>query len=483
MKVSIVNPNLSGDVSILDIGITYLCTFINQRTKHKADIIDFTFHRRNWASHLIQRLAEQKPDVLGISATSLYMPYCRNIILAAKKEFPSLKVVMGGWHCSIEPEDSISNYPFVEAIVIGDGEFTLAEYLDHLEKNESLENIKGLWFKDREGNIFRNEKRAFIQNIDDLPIPDYDHWEDLDKYFFYNQMLYFMANRGCPFPCTFCSESVIKENVPGPHLRFRNPRLFTQEIRYQYDKYRDRGFRIAHFFDPVFPHFKGWVNEFAEEYKHIGLAQELPFSCFTRIDTTDQERIELLASANCKIMRIGIESGNEYIRNQVYRKHISNEKYFEIVQLLHKNGICVTGFNMLGGPGETKATLKSTFNLVKTLRIDRPIFFTYRPLPKTRGAELVSELGGKILSWTGIDSYHRRSNISTPHLKPGYIMFFRYKCLVYFTLKRTFKLIRKQKLRFFLNFIKYVSRGIKDGVGVEYAIGYFYVCAGDNLLQ
>ena len=223
MKVSIVNPNLSGDVSILDIGITYLCTYINQRTRHKADIIDFTFHRRNWKSHLIQKLEEQKPDVLGVSATSLYMPYCRQIILLAKKAFPSLKVVMGGWHCSIDPEDSIHHYPFVEAIVIGDGEFTLTEYLDRIENGEPLDGIKGLWFKSPSGMTVRNEKRPFIQEIDQLPIPEYDSWDNLDKYFLYNQMLYFMANRGCPFPCTYCSESVIKETVPGPHLRFRDP--------------------------------------------------------------------------------------------------------------------------------------------------------------------------------------------------------------------------------------------------------------------
>ena len=483
MKVSIVNPNLSGDVSILDIGITYLCTFINQRTRHQANIIDFTFHRRNWENHLFNQLKKQKPDVLGISATFLYMAYCRKIILSAKEKFPSMKVIMGGWHCSIDPEDSINHYPFVEAIVIGDGEFALTEYLDRIERDESLEGVKGLWFKDREGHIIRNEKRPFIQDIDALPIPNYDHWEDLDKYFFYNQMLYFMGNRGCPFPCTFCSESVIKGNVPGPHLRFRNPRLFAEEVKAQFDKYKSRGLRIAHFFDPVFPHYKDWVKEFVHEYIRLGLAKELPFSCFSRIDTIDQERIEWLASANCRIVRIGIEAGSEHVRSQIYDKKISNEKCTEVIQLLHKHGIRVTGFTMLGGPGETKKTLQDTLSLVKQLEIDRPIFFTYRPLPKTRAAELVFELGGQILGWGHIDSYHRQSNLSTPYLKPKDILFFRYKCLIYFTLERTLKLVKKQKIRFFSNFLKYVFHGIKDGVGLEYAIGYFYVCAGDNLLE
>ena len=132
MKISIVNPNLSGDVSILDIGITCLVTYIDKRTSHQASIIDFTFHRKAWRQHLKKRLLEEDPDVIGLSATSLYMPYCVDIIRESKKIKPSLNVIMGGWHCCVDPDDAINNYPFVESIIIGDGEFALEEYLDRV---------------------------------------------------------------------------------------------------------------------------------------------------------------------------------------------------------------------------------------------------------------------------------------------------------------------------------------------------------------
>ena len=48
MKISIINPNLTSDPSILDVGITYLATYLNERTKHEASIIDFTYHRKDW---------------------------------------------------------------------------------------------------------------------------------------------------------------------------------------------------------------------------------------------------------------------------------------------------------------------------------------------------------------------------------------------------------------------------------------------------
>ena len=483
MKISIVNPNLSGDISILEIGITYLATYINQKTAHKASTIDFTFNRKNWRKYLQKQIQEKKPDVLGISATSLYMNYCRDIINEAKKIKPSLKIIMGGWHCSIAPEDSINNYQFVEAIILGDGEYPLASYLDALEKKTQLDGIEGLWFRDSDGKIIKNKPNQFIQNIDTLPVPDYDIWDDLEKYFFYNQMLYFIGNRGCPYGCTYCTEAAIKKVIPGNNIRKRNPRLLANEVLFQYNKYKKRGFRIAHFFDPVFPFNEGWVKEFTDEYIKIGLAAQLPFSCFTRIDTIDENRIKMMAAANCKILRIGIEAGNEYIRNTIYKKNISNDEYRRIIGLAHKYGISITGYNLIGGPDESKETLNETFDFINELKVERPIFFTYRPLPETEGAKQIIEYGGKISGWGEIDSLHKKSNISSSKLSSGYIMYFRYKCLIYYTLKRTFKLLKKQKLVFIINFLSFLLRGLKDGVGLEYVIGYFYVCAGDNLIE
>ncbi|MFH1415418.1 MAG: radical SAM protein [Elusimicrobiota bacterium] len=483
MKVSIVNPNLSGDVSILDIGITCLSTYINERTIHESSIIDFTFHRKKWKKHLAAELCSQDPDVLGISATSLYMPYCREIISEAKKNKDSLKIIMGGWHCAVDPDDSINNYPQVDAIIMGDGEYALEEYLDNLENSKPFSGIKGVWFRDNTGKIVRNTTRPLIEDLDSLPFPDYDQWKDIDKYLFYNQMLYVIGNRGCPFSCTYCSEALKREKIPGPHIRWRTPESFVEEIRYHYEKYKNRGMRIAHIFDPVFPNNKEWLFGFVTAYKKSGLSGELPFSCFTRADTIDEERIKMLASANCRILRTGIEAGNEGIRRGIYNKNISNDQYRRVFEMIHKEGIKITGYNMLGGPGETPETLKDTFDFVRELDVDRPIFFTYRPLHKTRSAEILLEKGGKVTGWDGIDSLHRRYNIVTDSLNPRKVGLFRYKCLFYFTLRRAFRLIKKQKAGFFINLIRFFIAGFRDGLDFEYIIGYFFVCAGDNLTE
>lgn len=482
MRISIISPNFSSDVSVVDIGMTYLATYLNERTRHKANIVDFTYHRLDWKRHLRKNIEAFRPDVIGISTVSMFMQYTKKIAREIKEKY-NLPVILGGYHPTLCPEDAISPAD-VDAICVGDGEYTLTEYLDAMEEGRPYAGIKGLWYKEG-GAVKKNALRELIQDVDSLPIPNYDLWEDLDKFIFYNGVIYFIGTRGCPFPCTYCSEFPMRDAVPGKHFRVRNPREYAREMKVQWLKYKDRGMKVAHTFDPVFTINTEWVREFCDEYIKIGLSKELPFSCFTRADTVDEERITMLAKANLRVARIGIEAGNERIRKEVYEKNIPTEQYRKVFRLLHENGIAVTGYNILGGPGETMETMKETFDLVRELKVDRPIFFTYRPLPKTKGAEKVLELGGKIDkgSWERIDSLHQRSNVYTQSLTPRQIVRFRRKCLMYFMTRRTWKLLKEQHVMFFFNFLRYLTRGVLDGVHPQYVVGYFFVSGGKNVIS
>ncbi len=460
-------------------GITYLATYLNTRTRHQAQIIDLTYHRRDWQPYLKKKIEEFSPDAIGISVVSMFMQYTRQIAKEIKTHY-DLPIILGGYHATLCPDDCISLNE-VKAICIGDGEYALTEYLDALEEKRTAEGARGMWAKEN-GHLIKNQLRELIQDTGSLPMPDYDYWEDLDKFIFYTGVIYFIGTRGCPYTCTYCSEFPMRKATPGKHFRVRDPRAYAREIKLQWEKYKDRGMKVAHTFDPVFTFDKKWLREFSEEYINIGLSKILPFSCFCRADTIDEEKVELLAAANCKVARIGIEAGNERIRFEVYDKRIPDEQYRKVFRWLHKKGIAVTGYNILGGPGETMQTMLDTFNLARELDVDRPIFFTYRPLPKTEGAKLVTKLGGKIDqdTWEDIDSLHQKSNVYTSSLTPTQIVWFRRACLLYFTTKRALILIGKQRHRFFINLAKYLYRGYKDGISMQYVLGYFMVAGGEN---
>lgn len=291
MRISVISPNLSGCCSILDIGVTCLATYINERTEHKANIIDYTFKTKHWKQYLKNRLEEFKPDVIGITTTSLFMRYVRMTIEEIRKEYSSsVPIILGGYHTTLNPESAIQENG-VDAIVLGEGEYITADYLDALAQGKNLDGITGLWYK-KDGEIFRNSKRPWIENIDSLPIPDYDLWEDIDKYFYFIGQLWFMGTRGCPFKCTNCSEEPMTKAIPGKRFRVRDPKGYVQEIKYQWLKYKGHGFRMAHPFDAVFTANTNWVKDFCDEYKAQGMADKLPFSVFTHGATSQEEKIK-----------------------------------------------------------------------------------------------------------------------------------------------------------------------------------------------
>jgi len=481
--MSVISPNLSGCCSILDIGVTCLATYLNQRTQHKANILDYTFKTRYWKEYLKAELDKFKPDVIGITTTSLFMRYVRMTIEEIRKEYSqSVPIVLGGYHTTLNPDSAIGESG-VDVIVHGEGEFIITDYLDALSKGQPLDGITGLWYK-KDGKVYKNPKRGWIEDIDSLPIPDYDLWEDIDKYFYFISQLWFMGTRGCPFKCTNCSEEPMSRALPGKRFRIRDPRGYVQEIKHQWSKYKHRGFRMAHPFDAVFTSNLNWVKEFCDEYKKQGLAAKLPFSVFTHGATSQEEKVKALAEAGCREVRIGIESGNERVRNEVYGKHATNAQLRESFKFFRMYGINTIAYNMLGGPTETKEMLWETYRFNKELDPNKPIFFIFRPLPGTDIINMVDGLGEEIDAAAmshEIDTLHWGAALKSNKRSESFVEYFQLRCFAYFVSRRIWRLVKKQKLRFFINMARYMYRARKLNLDMRIAFAYFLASCGDSL--
>ena len=483
MKISVISPNLSGCCSILDIGVTALATYVNERTPHKANVLDYTFRRTKWKEYLREQLNAFKPDVIGITTTSLFMNYVRMTIAEIRSVYSqSVPIVLGGYHTTLNPQSAIMEKG-VDAVILGEGEYTLHEYLDALGNGRPLEGIRGLWYKDR-GRVVENEKRPWIEDIDSLPIPDYDLWEDLDKYFYFISQLWFMGTRGCPCKCTNCSEHPMSLAVPGKRFRVRDPRGYVHEIKHQWLKYRDRGFRMAHPFDAIFTANEGWVKDFCDEYRKQGLAGQLPFSVFTHGATSQENKVRMLAEAGCREIRIGVECGNERIRNEIYEKHATNEQIRQAFRSFHAHGLVVIAYNMLGGPTETRETMWETYRFNRELDPNKPIFFIFRPLPGTeiigRCKGLGEEIDGAAMSHD-IDTLHWGAALFSKDRSQRYVEYFQLRCFLYFVPCRIFRLIRRSKHRFFINLVRYLWQGRKNRLEMKIVFAYFLASCGDNL--
>lgn len=479
MNISFVNSLLGGDFSALDIAITSLATYINERTAHRASIIDLAFRRRHWKKTLEMGIRKYKPDLIGISTNTMYMKYVKTIMDEIKRRY-GIPIILGGHHASIYPQETLS-LDGCDIVCIGDGEEALEGVLNRLEHKERLEGLNGIWFRDGD-EIIKNTGGHFRENLDDLPIPDWDLWEDLDKYFYYLGMIYLIGSRGCPYKCTYCDAHGIAEAVGGKYFRLKDPALYAKELFINWNKYKNRGLRLAQLFDPVFTMYEDWVKDFCDAYRFYGIEKEFRYSIFSRIDHLNEKKIKMLAKSGCALLRVGIESGDPYIRNEIYKKNISDEKIREIFRLAKSEGIGFTAFYILGGPAETRQTCNATIKLALELDAERSAFFVFKPFTKEAAKQLV-KYGGWINTalWQKADNIIFDAVVHTKDLSPHQTNFLQKKAYFLTFGRRLIRMIKRQKLKYFSRLFIYMFRGIIDGLNYAYLLIYYHIYGYDNV--
>ena len=416
MRVSFVNPNLQGEL-IPNIGLAYLMTVTDPF--HEISLIDLTFHRNNWKTFVKTMIIKYRPEVVAISCLTFNFEISLKILSYIKEIDPTINSIFGGIHPTLLPKEVLA-HELVDAICIGEGEETFLEYLNQLEKGESLKGIKGIWFKEN-GKIIHNELRPLIPNLDNLPFPNWDLW-DIGKYLKSPSHMHYMdilASRGCPYNCTYCSNHALRRILPGKYVRYRSAENIINEIKSMKEKYQRMGFKFINFWDEIFGLNKKILEEFCQKYIDEGLHEEIFWTCNNRADLVSEKWARLVKKAGCFLVRMGIESGNETIRNKIYNKKITNQQIVDATRILKKNDIMIRFNLMLGGPGETIGTMEESVKIVKKLKPDTFFFSIFQPLPKTRIIEKIRKLKGKIYEngWKNNPNFLQKSLIDFPHLK------------------------------------------------------------------
>lgn len=309
---------------------------------HEADLL--------LASHtpdLRAAIDDYRPDIVAFSALTGVHGAVLSLVEMVKANFPGVTTVMGGPHPTYSPE--VIEKPGLDVICRGEGELAFLELCNKLQAGDDIRNVPNMWVKDRQGNISRNELGP-LAVLDELPFPDREIYY---KYNFLRDlpMKRFIASIGCPYPCTFCHEPVIFQMYKGKgkYYRRKSPQRIVDEIRYIRERYP---LSHVHFSDDLF--FLRNNYDWLEEFSHVyAAAIGLPFSCNIRYDSVVEKSAHLLYKANCFGVAVGLESGNEHLREVVIKKRVKNEHMVEGARLLRERGIKMLTTNMIGLPGET----------------------------------------------------------------------------------------------------------------------------------
>ncbi len=360
-------------------GLASLYSYL-KNAGHNASIIDMQGDRLT-NDDLKKILSAESPQVIGITSMTTMIKTALEIAALAKSVHPAVPVIMGGVHPTVSPGPVLSDR-CVDFVVRGEGEFVLEKLL--AQGLENPQNIQGLCWKEKDGTPIITDKAAIIDDLDSLPYPDYSSFP-VENYIKYTNDLRgirgitMMVTRGCPYKCAFCA---VKETM-GTQWRRLDPENAAKWMMEICRKYNLEG---IWFKDSTFNLNRGWTKSFAETL--ISNNNSYQFQINTRVDLIREDEILLLSKAGLVQVDLGIESGSEKIL-KILKKGITIKQIYTAVDLLKKHKIKVSGFFMIGVPGETEDDVAQTLELARNLDLDRGSVSIFTPLP---GSELYDNL-------------------------------------------------------------------------------------------
>jgi len=215
-----------------------------------------------------------------------------------------------------------------------------------------------------------------------------------------------MVSRGCPFQCTYCCNHAIRKVCPNPaaYIRYKSPDKAIEEIKY----YLKEHGKINHicFQDDILTLNKAWFKKFTSRY--AGEIQ-IPYICNSRFDLMDEEVVEVLKNTGCIELRIGLESGDDFIRKEVLKRAQDKEHILKVGRLCRKKGIRLSVFTMIGIPFENMERILNTVKMTARLKPNAMQTSIYYPYPETDLYNICREKG--FLTDKKLDSYFEKETV------------------------------------------------------------------------
>lgn len=352
-----------------------------KRPQDEITVLDCQAERLDWGD-MEKRIEEANPHIVAVSSLATCNTY--TVIRAldtAKKVAPDAFTLTGGQHFTALAEPSLMEYPSIGAIVRGEGEETLVEVVDAVEKDGGFSDILGLTY--RQGlEVVSNPDRPLMQDINALPMPGYHFVEDnLDQYHFKmmagdKRYVIIEGSRGCTHSCNFCSQC----HFWGRRWRAKSGKRIAEEMEYVRERF---GAEFVWLTDDNFA-FGPRSKELFHEINQRKLGDELYWFVQARVDDVARNREmipEMRRSGNHWVL-LGVESGDpEVLAN--YGKGTKPGQAREAIKVLKKNDIFAQATLIIGNRKDTHESIAGLRRYVEDLDPDIAIHMILTPFPGT----------------------------------------------------------------------------------------------------
>lgn len=364
MKICLINPPTTATdqepyfpMALLTLGGAL------KKAGQKCQLVDFDLLYRqghfsqpeHFLNVAISHLVATGCAIFGITTICSNFPLAILLAEELKRIKPDCTIILGGPQVSSVPHETLTRFSFIDIVVVGEGENTLVELLRSDLSPSQLATIGGVYFRS-DGKIEKAPPRALIENLDDLPWPDYD-LIDVQSYVAttiqagYKFNLPVEAGRGCPFRCTFCST----KNMWEQRFRVKSSARILAEMAAIHEHF---GFTYFSFIHDNFTTSRKFILEFSD-YMIANNSKNFTWDSSSRTDCIDLNRLEHMHKAGCRGLFFGVETASKRMQ-KIIKKHLDLDDFETKLTWMSQNGIKATTAFILGFPEETVDDINAT---------------------------------------------------------------------------------------------------------------------------
>ena len=399
--------NLKDFVSIAPpIGLTSIAA-VAIREGYDVTIIDGDAENLT-REQIIDQIVEINPAIVGATIMTATMDVTKQFLTLLKTKTPDTVVIVGGPHVSALPEQTLIDIPVVDIAVVGEGDYTIIDILNALERNEVLQNIAGIAYR-KNLEIIRTAPRAPIHDLSTLPVPAiYLLKKHLYRSYGWSKwpsgingpLGVIFTTRGCIGKCNFCAA----QTVFGRGARNFSMNQIIEQLEFLIHEWN---IRILYIQDDTFTLNRKRVEELCDYIISKGYNKRLGIQVSSRVNTVHLPTMKKMREAGVRWVFFGIESGNQEILNRM-DKNITLKNIHEAIEITKEAKLFIGGNYMIGSIGETRETAMDTINLACELDQDYASFATAIPLPGTELYKYCQENNVTLPTWNEF------GNINTP---------------------------------------------------------------------
>lgn len=395
-----------------------LCATVLRDNGYKVELPDFPAHKKT---------IHEFNDYIKTTDTDIFVFYSvfltkRTDLLARemiRKIKPDSRFIYMGPYPTAFPHELIDDREDT-VVVRGEPELTTLKFVKAVEMGSSLDELENIVYR-KGGNVLSGPFGEFIQNIDNLPVPDrrlLDHSVYFNSKMKASPQTVLLTSRGCSFKCWYCfpnSLSYVREAVHKERYGKKPPVkiMSAERVERELKEIAELGFKAVSVMDDNFI----WGEQRTLQLCGLFKKYNLEWSCLARADLITEPIVKAMKESNCTYVDFGIESFDPEVLKCI-KKDLDIGKAKATIKLMQRYGVEPEVNILIGScPTETEESIQRTIDAVEELRIHYVLYSIATPFPGTELYEAAKREGWLIGGEYSLNDAVYESVLSYPQLK------------------------------------------------------------------